>query len=39
MNLKIILEKNIRKEGKRNEKKRKDELKIFFKRKRLKKTL
>lgn len=35
MNLKIILEK--RKEGKRNEKKRKDELKIFFKRKRLKK--
>lgn len=37
MNLKIILEK--RKEGKRNEKKRKDELKIFFKRKRLKKTL
>lgn len=35
MNLKIILEK--RKEGKKNEKKRKDELKIFFKRKRLKK--
>lgn len=35
MNLKIILEK--RKEGKRNEKKRKDKLKIFFKRKRLKK--
>lgn len=35
MNLKIILEK--RKEGKRNEKKRKDELKIFFKRQRLKK--
>lgn len=35
MNLKIILEK--RKKGKRNEKKRKDELKIFFKRKRLKK--